>query len=97
MLTKARIEDDQKDRNFSWNWAIWPIADYKKPIPEFAISRAVSIAEKLTESKIPFDFVVEELTKRWESADPFLVLRVSGVKIYIDVWEEPGFEQRRKV
>jgi hypothetical protein len=68
-------------------WRCTKLAKYRGAIPEFALSRAVEIKERLPKAR----FYVEELTvdKRY---DPFLIVACGRERFYIDVWDEPEFE-----
>ena len=68
-------------------WRCTKLAKYRGEIPEFALSRAVEIKERLAKAR----FYVEELTvdRRY---DPFLIVACGRERFYIDVWDEPEFE-----
>jgi hypothetical protein len=68
-------------------WRGTKLAKFRGEIPEFALSRAIEIKERLPKAR----FYVEELTvdKRY---DPFLVVACGRERFYIDVWDEPEFE-----
>jgi hypothetical protein len=68
-------------------WRKVPLAKYQGTVPEFALSRAIEIKERLPKA----DFYVEELIvdKRY---DPFLIATCGRERFYIDVWEERAFE-----
>lgn len=81
-------------------WRLTKLKDYKKPVPEFAISKAVQIKKAMPEA----EFYIDQL-----AIDPFLIV-VAGFNpvdystnqpsrylppdkaAYIDVWDEPKFE-----
>jgi hypothetical protein len=69
------------------SWRCTKLAKFKGEIPEFALSRAVEIKERLPKAR----FYVEELTveKRY---DPFLIVACGRERFYIDVWDEAEFE-----
>lgn len=69
------------------HWRKVPLAQYKGTVPEFALSRAIEIKERLPKA----EFFVEELVieKRY---DPFLVVVRGRERFYIDVWDERDFE-----
>ena len=71
----------------TWRWT--KLAKYRGEIPEFALSRAVEIKERLPKAR----FYVEELMvdKRY---DPFLIVACGRERFYIDVWDEPEFESQ---
>ncbi len=68
-------------------WHLVPLRKYKGGVPEFAISKAVEIKERLPKA----EFYVDELraVKRY---DPFLVVTCGRERFYIDVWDERDFE-----
>jgi len=69
--------------------ATWRCTKLRGEIPEFALSRAVEIKERLPKAR----FYVEELMvdKRY---DPFLIVACGRERFYIDVWDEPEFESQ---
>jgi hypothetical protein len=69
------------------HWRKIPLAKYKGTVPEFALSRAIEIKERLPKA----EFFVEELVveKRY---DPFLLVVRGRERFYIDVWDEREFE-----
>ena len=64
-------------------WGERKLEEYKKPVPEFVLNKAMQIKELVP----GVTFQVEELAR-----DPFLVAVLGEEKVYIDVWEEPQFE-----
>jgi hypothetical protein len=68
-------------------WRKVPLAKYQGSVPEFALSRAIEIKERLPK----VEFHVEELVvdKRY---DPFLIATCGRERFYIDVWDEREFE-----
>lgn len=73
-------------------WVSIPIKDYTEAIPEFALQTAVDLKEKCSEA----EFFIEELQLKKRPLDPFLVVcDASGNKYYLEVWNEPGFTQKR--
>ena len=68
-------------------WAVIAINQYDGKVPEFALSHALEIKERIPTA----EFEVEELRvdKRY---DPFLVVCCGKERFYIDVWEEHEFE-----
>jgi hypothetical protein len=69
------------------NWQSEPIEEYRKPIPEFAIDTALRIKKAMPE----IEFRIEELTI---VPDPFLIAVLGRVQRYVEVWDEPKFEER---
>jgi hypothetical protein len=68
------------------SWRRTKLAKYQGEVPEFALSRAIEIKERLPKVR----FYVDELTveKRY---DPFLIAACGRERFYIDVWDEPEF------
>jgi hypothetical protein len=82
-------------------WRLTKLKDYKKPVPEFVLQKAVEIKKLLPEA----EFYVEQL-----AVDPFLIVTlapltdyVSSIQTlnrgldpetsaYVEVWSEPKFE-----
>lgn len=91
-LNTDDVEDykDKKDRRSAYCWHSEALEKYGKPIPEFALSRAIEIKRELPSAQ----FFIEEL--RYDP-DPFLYIQVGNVRYYLDVWDEPKFEGRRTV
>jgi hypothetical protein len=69
------------------SWYLGPLSTYDKPIPTSVLAKALSIKEKFKRDEI--GLYVDALG----AVDPFLVVgTASGKKFYIDVWDEPSFE-----
>lgn len=77
-------------------WEKTKIADYKMPVPEFVLNKAIQIKKLVPEVRI----YIEHLS---DHPDPFLVVAMKyvsdnasydfdGETIYVEVWEEPKFE-----
>lgn len=76
------------------NWRLSKIEEYKQPIPEFVLAKAVQIKEKMPEVTI----LIESLE---DHPDPFLIVAFPAPAYswekpkehyYIEVWAEPKFE-----
>lgn len=74
---------------YSWRndpvWIRTDLKEYKRPVPDFAIERALQIKRALPTA----EFWVEELSL---APDPFLVAHVDDEGYYVAVWEEARFE-----
>jgi len=76
-------------------WVEEKIAEYKQPVPEFVLAKAVQIKQAFPECQI----YVESLQ---DHPDPFLVVAIPHEKdyypakerYYVEVWGEPKFEGR---
>jgi hypothetical protein len=77
-------------------WVRAKIAEYKEPVPEFVLAKAVQIKQAFPECEI----WVESLK---DHPDPFLSVGIPDTKYtwsdptelyYVEVWEEPKFEGR---
>jgi hypothetical protein len=69
-------------------WRVVPLQNYEGEIPEFALSHALEIKERIPSA----EFEIEELRveKRY---DPFLIACCGKERFYIDAWEEEDFER----
>jgi hypothetical protein len=69
-------------------WHTVPLKDYSGEVPEYALSHALEIKERMPAA----EFEVEELRveKRY---DPFLIVYCGRERFYIDVWDEQPFEK----
>ncbi len=79
-----------------WTWnTIW-LANYSKPIPEFALQTAIDIAGKFPD--MVQRLYVVELQRDSRTADPFLAAVLpGGQELFLEVWDEPGFRRAREV
>lgn len=77
------------------NWQRVALSYYKEPVPEFALQTAVDIAGRTDE----VEFFVDRLVINKRTLDPFLVARCKKdtTDYYLEVWNEPGFKQERKI
>ena len=67
-------------------WEHTKLGEYKQPIPEFVIRKAIQIKDAVPE----VDFYIQHLSE--PKADPFLVARLGEEIYYIEAWDEPRFE-----
>lgn len=90
------FHDNGLDSFSAGAWVRTKINEYKQPVPEFVLAKAVQIKEKMPECTI----YVESLQ---DHPDPFLVVgaakpeyswRKPDEHYYLDVWAEPKFEGR---
>lgn len=72
----------------SARWRIVPLQKYEGEIPEYVLARAVEIKQKLPQAGFYVDYLAVE--KRY---DPFLVAVCGRERFYVDVWDEPDFEE----
>lgn len=84
MRQKASYESNFNTVYFKWERV--QISDYRKPIPIHVLNKAVQIKEQLPQVEI----FIEELTR---VPDPFLVVKFGREEFYVEVWDEPKFEQ----
>lgn len=81
-------------------WRLKNLREYKQPVPEFVLSKAVEIKKELPEA----EFYIDQL-----AVDPFLIVSLvplvdfnynksrgldPEMSAYIEVWDEPKFEGR---
>jgi hypothetical protein len=78
-----------------------PAPAYSRPIPEWALSRALAAKESLDAADVPASFHVDALMSQeeWQAAnppmmDPFLVVTAGGSDFYLAAWDEPSFAGR---
>lgn len=71
----------------SFEWDGVPIREYRLPIPEFAIRKAIAVSRALPSAQL----YVESIRQK-PMADPFLVAVLGRERYYIEVWDEPKFE-----
>jgi hypothetical protein len=86
----ARMDVAEGIKPGSWQariarWQEFSINGYSKPIPEYAIEKALQVKKACPE----VSFKIEELTI---VPDPFLIAVLGKVRRYIEVWDEPKFE-----
>ena len=89
----AEIPDVHNHWYSPFGWTRTKIDEYKFPIPEFVLNKAVQIKKECPEAEL----YVESLM-----VDPFLVAVIPGAtrysspkeEAYIEVWDEPKFEGR---
>lgn len=76
-------------------WVRSPLSEFKQPIPEFALQTALDIKAKCPNTL----FFVDELKIEKRTEDPFLVVSAdqSSPIYYIEVWNEPKFNQVREI
>lgn len=73
---------------YSYRWNKIAISQYKRPIPEFVLHKAVQIKTRLPKCEIN----VHELVRR-RSVDPFLSVTLGKETYFVEVWNEPKFEK----
>ena len=72
-----------------WTWQIEMTRDHGGAIPTFAVQSALAI-----EKRVPWArFSIEELSRERISRDPFLVVSAGDERHYIEVWDEPKFQE----
>lgn len=91
---EANLKDLQEP-DWSWrrelSWKQTPIDEFKSPIPDFVLNKAIQIKKALPECEI----LIEHLT-----FDPFMIVRLKSARgyghegYYVEVWDESSFERR---
>ena len=74
-------------------WRETPLRGYQHDVPRFALGTAQEVKMRCPQAEI----MVEELIKDKALKDPFLVTKLGKEKFYLEVWDEPGYEQERMV
>jgi hypothetical protein len=86
-------------------WFEEPLGDTNQIVPSFALQTALRIREADPRASFSVEFYLpeKELTRRRREAriaylarDPFLVVKSGNYTAYVEVWDEPAFEQARK-
>ena len=70
-------------------WVRVPLKEVRDA-PEFVKAKAREIANSLPEAT----FTVEQLRSEKKIYDPFLIVSYAHESYYVEVWEEPEFEQK---
>ena len=73
-------------------WRAVALNEYTSPVPGFALATAKEIHQRVEGAT----FFIDELVVAQVQHDPFLVVRGDGEEYYVEVWNEPGYEQKRK-
>ena len=74
------------------SWRVVALNEYVSPVPGFALATAKEIHQRVTGAT----FFIDEMVVEQVQKDPFLVVRGDGEEYYVEVWDEPGYEQKRK-
>lgn len=92
----AKLEEIRSFNRFMGpSWTQFKIAEYKQPVPEFVLAKAIQIKQLAPECEI----YIEHLE---DHPDPFLVVLIPDGRAYwpaketyyVEVWAEPKFEGR---
>lgn len=81
---------------FTGGWGRWrreSLNSTSSEIPAFALQTALQIHERVAAATFEVDRYYS--TRQVADPDPFLVVKLGDFSAYIEVWDEPGFEQRR--
>ncbi len=79
-------------------WFQIQLSSYEREIPEFALSRALELHKELPSAEFYVDELEEKISQvRSRYDDPFLFMVYGKESYYLDVWDEPEFEQRRVI
>lgn len=83
------------------SWPTTLVSEYREPVPEFALERAMQIKSQLPDAQFGIEYIRQQTQQvsqpRALQIDPFLVLLYGHMKLYLDVWDEPRFEGRRTI
>jgi len=78
-------------------WIRSPISSYARPIPEFVSQTIADITGQAGQVKLFIEELIVTQRKERFFKDPFLVAVAGGKEYYIEVWNEPHFNQKRLV
>jgi hypothetical protein len=88
MQKAAQKEIDKEGGEDLARWRIRNMSNYDQPVPEFVLNKAVQIQEAMPEANLQ----IEQLGV--EDPDPFLIASFDDERYYIEVWDEPAFENK---
>jgi hypothetical protein len=71
----------------NWSWQEEQLHGYDRPIPQAVLSVALRAFDVAPRGRLH----VHEFRERSHVADPFLVLHIDDVRIFLAAWEEPSF------
>lgn len=90
-------------------WQTIPLSGYGGQIPVDVLRRAIAVKQAIPDGSLRLDelrtvsmgYEIKEddivsLDGEIIVHDPFLILEIAGIDLYIDVWDEPGFTARRE-
>ncbi len=72
-------------------WRKLPLNEYQSPVPGFALATAKEIHLRVPQAT----FFIDELRLETRERDPFLIVTGDGEEYYVEVWDEPKYEQKR--
>lgn len=78
------------------SWQESELKWFRGEVPTWVLATALDVKRELDARKIEHGLLVNYLGRRQELADPFLVLSVSGLHLYLEAWDEPGFFKERQ-
>lgn len=91
------VNDTAAYRSNFWGpgWTSRKINEYKEPVPEFVLNKALQIKKALPDVVIEVEYLEEH-------PDPFMKVKLlkegsqytAEEEFYVEVWEEPTFESR---
>jgi hypothetical protein len=85
---------DENIKHLRIEWKQFALTNYSQPIPEFALTTAKEIHQRVP----GVQFFIDELVVENLSKDPFLVAKLGDLESYhVEVWAEPGYQQKRMV
>ncbi len=89
---EQKLKEQRKKVGGRWSfgWDVHTLSAYDKPVPEFVLNKALQIKEVIPNVQ----FAVEELNERASDPDPFLIAFTNTERYYVEVWNEPEFENK---
>ena len=84
---------DRKRINSEAYWEKTRIDLYDGPVPEFALTTAQELHQRIGDKDLMF--YIQELKVEERPNDPFLIAQLGDVSYHLEVWDEPGYHQQR--
>jgi len=79
-----------------FEWSQTDLRSYQEIVPEYVLQTAIDIRREFKDAI----FIVEHVASKrrsLEAYDPFLICKYEGEEYYLEVWNEPGFDQKREI
>ena len=84
-------------------WDFVDLKFYRGQVPKFVLETALAVSEGMRRTDHVHRFEIDlfgtesQIKSHAGNFDPFLVLNVDGYRLWLEVWDEPGFGKERTV